>query len=82
MPRHLLLSEIDYELKIRGSYSRRDRADKIKILSRLLYRESQGANLINLEDYVTTFETERDQINETAVSIASLILDFEGNVVF
>lgn len=81
MPRHLLLSEIDYELKIRGSYSRRDRADKIKILSRLLYRESQGANLINLEDYVTTFETERDQINETAVSIASLILDFEGNVV-
>jgi hypothetical protein len=79
VPKHLLLPEIDYELKIRGSFTNRDRAEKIKILSRLLFRESQGSELIDLEDYDSTFEEEREAINDTAVSIASLILEFEGN---
>jgi len=79
IPKHLLLPEIDYELKIRGSFTNRDRAEKIKILSRLLYRESQGSEIIDLENYDSTFEDEREAINDTAVSIASLILEFEGN---
>lgn len=77
--RHLLQSEIDYELNIRNVRSRKDRNEKIKILSRLLQRESQGAEVIDLNEYETTFDEEREAINATIVSITSLILDFEGN---
>lgn len=79
LPRHLLLNEIDYELKIRNVNSRKDRSEKIKILSRLLQRENLGTDIIDLENYDSTFEEERDAINSTIVSITSLVVDFEGN---
>lgn len=78
-PRHLLSPEIEYELKIRNVNSRKDRSEKIKILARLLHREAQGSDIIDLENYESSFDDERDAINSTIVNITSLILDFEGN---
>lgn len=78
-PRHLLLPEIDYELKIRNIHTQKDRADKIKILNRILEKEAKGNNSIKLDSYDYNFEKEQDEINTTLISITALVLEFEGN---
>jgi hypothetical protein len=78
-PRHLLSHELEYELNIRNVKTKKDRTEKIKVLGRLFAKESQGAKQIDLDNYASPFENEKENINNTLVSIASLIVDFEGN---
>jgi hypothetical protein len=78
-PRHLLGHELEYELNIRNVKTKKDRNEKVKVLGRLFAKESQGAKHIDLNSYTSTFENEKENINNTLVNIASLIVDFEGN---
>lgn len=64
--KHLLVSELDYELRIRNIVTARDRADKQKILSKLLQKETdQGSSLIALIDPNYNFTLEQIEINLT-----------------
>lgn len=56
-PVHLLLSELNYELRIRNVISNRNQDDKRKILARLLEKERKNSN-INLLDPEYDFDRE------------------------
>lgn len=76
-PVHLLLNELNYELKIRNVVTNRSQDDKRKILARLLERE-RVERLDNLVDPDFNFDSETEVINSTLESIKSLISEFEG----
>ncbi|CAG9765681.1 unnamed protein product [Ceutorhynchus assimilis] len=80
-PRHLLVSEIDYELKFRGVLANCGRPEKITLLKRLLDKVAQGGNQSNVGVYKFTFAfpTESIEIDTTIASITTLVADFEGN---
>lgn len=78
-PRYLLGPEIDYELKLRGVISNRDRNEKIKVLRRILDKEAQGAKNLGIQEFTFEFADEHREIEATLSSIGSLVADFEGN---
>lgn len=75
-PVHLLIDELNYELRIRGIVTTRDIAQKRKILARAL--EKDRSRNLELSDPEFDYNTERDAINSTLDSIGTLIGDFEG----
>lgn len=77
-PNHLLISEINYELRIRGIVTHRDIHDKRKILGKALQKDR--SRNINLTDPDFVYATERYEINVTLESIKQLVQDFEGTV--
>lgn len=78
-PTHLLIDELDYELKIRSVVSNRIMQDKRKILTRLLEKEiASPGRLINMSDYPHTFSSEKTAIEKSLGSIQQLVSEFEG----
>lgn len=81
-PNHLLIAELDYELKIRAVFSQRNKDEKRKILTRLLEKERDRAgsqiDLSRLSDQDFNFGVEQTAINVTIDSIKQLLADFEG----
>lgn len=78
---HLLLSELNYELKLRGITTERPQDEKRKILGRLWSKErQQGLDLVKLSDLSFDFATEKTEIGYSLNSIATLINEFEGPV--
>ena len=77
-PTHLLLNELDYELRIRNVISNRSQDDKRKILARLLEKERKAGHFKISVDPNFNFDSEKDCINSTLESIKSLISEFEG----
>lgn len=77
-PGHLLLSELDYELRIRKVVTNRSQDDKRKILARLLDKERNKGSLDVVQDPDFNFDRESEVINSTLESIKSLIAEFEG----
>lgn len=76
---HLLIEELNYELKIRQIITQRDINEKRKILSRLLEKErSSPGSLIDMSNYDNIFEQECTAINASLDSIKTLLSDFEG----
>ncbi|KAL3286936.1 hypothetical protein HHI36_001421 [Cryptolaemus montrouzieri] len=76
-PNHLLIGELNYELRIRGVTSERDQDVKRKMLGRLLDKERRG-QVQNLLDPSYVFANERDDIEYALLSIRQLINEFEG----
>lgn len=77
--RHLLLPELNYELKIRDTFTEKPVDDKRKILGRLLAKEKQqGLDVLSLTDKNFDFALEQDEIETTLTSLETLINDFEG----
>lgn len=74
--RHLLASEVTYELRIRGVTTNRDKDEKRKILGRLLAKERGRA--LDYSDPDFDYESEKQAITETLESIRLQIVDFEG----
>lgn len=58
-PGHLLLSELDYELKIRKVVTNRSQDDKRKILARLLDKERNKGSLDVVQDPDFNFDRVR-----------------------
>lgn len=77
-PNHLLVPEINYELRIRGVITNRDIHDKRKILGKELRREANRN--VRIEDPNFVYDTERLEIDATLRSIELLIQEFEGSV--
>lgn len=78
-PNHLLIDELNYELRIRGIVSqRKDAAEKRKMLARLLERDRNRTNLSIVDDNFD-FETEKVAIENTLKSISDVITEFEGS---
>lgn len=78
---HLLLHELNYELRIRGVTTERPHDEKRKILGRLWTKERQQClNLMNLTDPSYDFKVERVEIESSLNSIITLVNDFEGPV--
>lgn len=78
---HLLLSELNYELRIRKVTSDRPHDEKRKILGRLWTKErQQGLDLMTLVDPSYDFNIEKVEIDASLNSIANLICEFEGSV--
>lgn len=76
---HLLLPELNYELRIRNTITEKPQDDKRKILGRLLAKErQQNFDVKTLEDPNFDFDLEKSEIETTLSSIESLISDFEG----
>ncbi|KAL3280519.1 hypothetical protein HHI36_024373 [Cryptolaemus montrouzieri] len=74
---HLLIGELNYELRIRGVTSERDQDVKREMLGRLLDKERRG-QVQNLLDPSYVFANERDDIEYALLSIRQLINEFEG----
>lgn len=72
---YLLTEEIDYELNIRKIRSVRGLDDKRKILSRALKKNLP--TVVSPENF--DFAKEQEEINKILESIASLVIDFDGN---
>lgn len=77
-PNHLLVNEINYELRIRGIETNRDIHDKRKILGKAIQKEKNRN--IDLVDPKFVYETERREITVTLESIRQLVQDFEGPI--
>lgn len=76
---HLLLPELNYELRIRNTFTQKSQEDKRKILGRLLVKErQQNVDVSKLQDPNYDFNTEKSEIETTLLSIENLISDFEG----
>lgn len=76
---HLLLPELNYELRIRNTITEKSHDDKRKILGRLIAKErQQNFNVKTLEDSKFDFALEKSEIETTLNSIENLISDFEG----
>ncbi|KAL3281436.1 hypothetical protein HHI36_004644 [Cryptolaemus montrouzieri] len=75
-PNHLLIGELNYELRIRGVTSERDQDVKREMLGRLLDKEQRG-QVQNLLDPSYVFANERDDIEYALLSIRQLINEFE-----
>lgn len=76
---HLLLPEINYELKIRETFTDKPMSDKRKILGRLLAKEKQqGFDCLKLKDKDFDFTQEKSEIEITLKSVENLISEFEG----
>ncbi|KAG5872091.1 hypothetical protein JTB14_006437 [Gonioctena quinquepunctata] len=75
-PNHLLVSEINYELKIRGVVTSRDVHEKRKILSKALQKERNRDIVYVDPDF--DCDTERVAVQATLDSIREMIQDFEG----
>lgn len=76
---HLLLPELNYELRIRSTFTEKPQDEKRKILARLLFKEKQrNFDMSTLEVPNFDFASERNEIESTLNSIESLISDFEG----
>lgn len=76
---HLLLTELNYELRIRDTFTEKSCEDKRKILGRLLAKEKQqrfDPSLI--VDKTFDFASDKCEIENTLTSIENLISDFEG----
>lgn len=78
--RHLLSAELDYELRLRGVVSKRDHAEKRKILQRLLDKEKhrQAYSALSLVDPQYDNDIEIVEIPNTLSNIESLIADVES----
>lgn len=77
-PMHLLVQELNYELRIRGIITdRKDASQKRKMLARILERDRYRVN-VDLADPDYDFDEEKRIIDETIESIKSVIVDFEG----
>lgn len=77
-PHHLLIDELNYELRIRNVICNRCQDEKRKILARAFAKEKAGKK-VDLSDPNFDFEKERQEINDTIVSITTLILELEGD---
>lgn len=77
-PTHLLIEELNYELRIRGVVSNRSQDEKRKILRRLLERQKKS-QIVHFSDPLFSFITEQNEINSTLESITQLVIEFEGN---
>lgn len=75
-PRHLLVGELNYELRIRGVESNRDVNDKRKILTKLLSKERNRNH--DTEDPNFDFDRERIDVVNTIDNIGNTIKEFEG----
>lgn len=76
---HLLLPELNYELRIRNTITEKSQDDKRKILGRLIAKERQrNFDVTTLEDSKIDFALEKSEIETTLNSIENLISDFEG----
>lgn len=75
-PNHLLLNEINYELRVRGIITERDVHEKRKILGKLL-RKERNRNL-EIIDPNFNFDFERIEIQATLDNIKILVEEFEG----
>lgn len=75
-PNHLIIHEINYELRIRGIITERDVHEKRKILGKAL-RKDKNRDLV-LIDPNFDFEVERNEIQSTLNSIKHLVEEFEG----
>lgn len=77
-PVHLLATELDYELRIRGIVTtRKDVAAKRKMLARALDTDKNRA--LELVDPDNNFDNENFVIDDTLTQITSLVSDFEGS---
>lgn len=77
-PRHLLIEELNYELRIRGILSKsHDQDTKRKLLGKQLIKEVARPNL-QLLDPEYSFKTEKVQIAKTWDSIVAVINECEG----
>lgn len=75
-PNHLLINEINYELRIRDIVTNRDIHDKRKILGKALQKEKHRN--IKLVDPNFVYITERQEITNSLESIKQLVQEFEG----
>lgn len=76
---HLLLPELNYELKIRKTITEKPVEDKRKILGRLIAKErQQNFDVSSLTIPNFDFALEVTEIETTLSSIENLISDFEG----
>lgn len=76
---HLLLPELNYELRIRNIVTQKSFDDKRKILGRLLVKEKQqNFNVSTLQDPNFDLALERAEIETTLTSLENLIGDFDG----
>lgn len=77
---HLLIDELNYELKIRGIITNKDQSSKRKILNRLIDKErSQNIDVLTLKDSDYNFALEETQISNTLDLIQTSVSDFEGS---
>lgn len=77
-PNHLLMSELDYELRIRGIVTgRKDASQKRKMLAKILEKD-RGREGMALTDPEYNFDNEVQVIDATTESIKTVIADFEG----
>lgn len=77
-PTHLLMDELNYELRIRGIVTeRKDQSVKRKLLAKQLEKDCRRST-IEYADPLYNFQDEVEIINRTLDSIRSLIEEFEG----
>lgn len=77
---HLLLPELNYELRIRNTITEKPVEDKRKILGRLLAKEKQKSfDVRTLIDPNFDFLNDKIEIETTLTSIENLVSDFEGS---
>lgn len=76
-PNFLLVKELNYELRIRGSVTERDVGDKRKILRRLLKTDNSRKLDFVDPDYEYTLEVK--EIEESFKSVTELVEEFEGS---
>lgn len=75
---HLLVSELDYELRIRGIVTgRKDAGQKRKMLAKILDKDRGRVGVV-LTDPEYNFDNEVEVIDATIESIRAVIADFEG----
>ncbi|XP_074034265.1 uncharacterized protein [Leptinotarsa decemlineata] len=74
-----LLSELNYELRIRGIVTDRKQDDKRKTLAKLLSKERQkDFDVQLLSDSFYDFNVEQNEINTTLSSLETVIHEFDG----
>ncbi|XP_050505023.1 uncharacterized protein LOC126883483 [Diabrotica virgifera virgifera] len=73
---YLKKEEVEYELKIRGTKSRRQCSDKKSMLKKLIQKGSP----IDLENNPLNFAEEKTEIERTIADITQIVEQFEGNV--
>lgn len=75
-PTHLLINELNYELRIRGIETTRDVHDKRKMLAKLLDKEKNRN--VNILDPNFDFNAEKVAITATLDNLNQQIQEFEG----
>ncbi|KAG5875710.1 hypothetical protein JTB14_012408 [Gonioctena quinquepunctata] len=75
--KHLADYELEYELNIRKVFSTRPLKDRIKILRKLLMKESSEPRS-QVNQFTTTYDNECYEINQSVKSIRDTIEEFEG----